>query len=147
MIWKLNCPYYHEDNYFAKRLRLRLPLLSQRKIFTKIRQFLYIHLKIWTAPIITSWNFQKNQAVLLKWLENLNCPCYHELIFSKKYGRFYKVTWKFTLPLSSRGKIFVKIKQFCWSDLKIWIASIVRSSNFHKDKAVLLKRFKNLKCS
>ena len=101
--------------------------------------------------------FSKNKAVLLRWFENLNCPYYHELKISKKYGRFYKVTWKFRLLLSSRGsnffevtwkfelpllpwaEVFSKIKPFCWSDLKIFTASIIMSWNFLKNKAVFLK--------
>ena len=33
---------------------------------------------------ITSWNFRKNKAVLLRYFENLNCHCYHELKFSEQ---------------------------------------------------------------
>ena len=134
MRWKLNCLYYREENYFAKR-----------------RQFCCSDCKIWTAPIITSWNFLKNKAVLLQWFENMNCPYYHELKlskkwssfvevtwnlnypyyhelkFSKKCGRFYEITWKFALPLSSRGQIFTKIKHICLSDLKISTALIITS--------------------
>ena len=48
------------------------------------KQFYWSVLKVWTAPIITSWNFRKIKAVLLKCFEILNCPYYHELKFSQK---------------------------------------------------------------
>ena len=70
--------------------------------------------------------------------ENLNWPYYHEMEFSQKHGRFYEVTWKFALPLLSRGKIFTKIKQFYWSDLKIWTAPIITSSNIRKNTPDLI---------
>ena len=44
----------------------------------------------------------------MKWLENLNSPYYHEVKFSKKYARFYKVTWKFTLPYDHEVKCLQK---------------------------------------
>ena len=76
-------------------------------------------------PYYRELNFYpKNKAVLLMRLEVLNCPYYHEFKFSKKYDKFYQATWKLTLPISSRGKIFSKIKQCCWSDLKIYTATI-----------------------
>ena len=84
------------------------------------------------------------------WLENLNCPYYHELELSQKYGRFYEVTWifqllllsrgknfsqklssfidvtlKFELPLLSRAAIISKIWQILWSHLNIRTASII----------------------
>ena len=73
-----------------------------------MKLFCWCDLKIWTAPIITSWNSLK------------------------RYGRFYEVTWKFALPLLSQGKIFSKIKQFCWCDLKICTAPITTSWFFSK---------------
>ena len=131
--------------------KLKLPLLSRAETFSIIKQFCWSNSKTWTAPIITSWNFLKNKAVLLQWFENMNCPYYHELKFSKKWssfvevtwnlnypyyhelkfskkcGRFYEITWKFALPLSSRGQIFTKIKHICLSDLKISTALIITS--------------------
>ena len=64
--------------------------------------------KIWTAPIITSWNFLKNKAVLLKWFDNLNLleyfSCHHTMreIFSK-IRLFVSMTWKFDLALLSQA--------------------------------------------
>ena len=95
-------------------------------IFSKIREFLWYHLKVWTATIITSWNFCKNIPFLMKPFEHLNCPVimrynsikcktvlmmslpltpltcpyYHKVKFSLKYDSF-NVTWKIHLPLLS----------------------------------------------
>ena len=98
--------------------QLELSLLSRAEIFSKIQQFSCSDSKAWTAPIVTSENFLKNKAVLLKLFENLNSPYYHELIFSQKQSSFVEVIRKFELPLLSRVEIFSKIKQFCWSDSK-----------------------------
>ena len=83
---KLNCPYYDELKFlqkqgnFAEPIRkFELHLLWQASIFSKIRVCLWYHLKIWTAPIITSWIFCKNIAYLMKPFEHLNCPHYHEV--------------------------------------------------------------------
>ena len=100
--------------------KLELPLLSRGEIFLKIKQFWWSDWKIWTAPIIKSWNFYKNKAILLKWLENLNCPYYHELKCSQKYPRFNEVTWIFELPLLSRGKDFFKNKAI----LLMWLENL-----------------------
>ena len=81
----------------------------------------------------------------MKWLENLNSPYYHEVKFSKKYARFYSYLEVHT-ALWSRGKMFTKIKQFCWSDLKPLTVPVITSSNFVKNKAVLLKWLENLNC-
>ena len=98
MIWKFELPLISRTQLFAKSCRFNdeviwifeLRLLSRRKLFRKNQAVLLM----------------QNQADLLMWLENLNFPYYHELKFSQKYGRFYKVTWNFALPLLSRGKIF-----------------------------------------
>ena len=83
----LSCPSNHEQK-FSQNIRqswkFKLSLLSRGKVSTKIRSFLYIHLKIRPAPIITSWNIRKNKAVLLMWFENLHFPYYQELKFSQK---------------------------------------------------------------
>ena len=79
-------------------------------------------------------------------LENLNCPYYHELKYSQKYDRFYEVTWKLALPLLSQGHIFTKIKQLCWSELKIWATLIITSSNVHKNTPHLMKLLEYLNC-
>ena len=102
------------------------------------------HLKFERPLLPRSKLSPKNKVVLLMRFEVLNCPYYPELKFSKWYDSFHEVTWKFALPLSSRSKVFTKIKQFCWSDSKTWTAPIITSSNFLKKKAVLLKWFENL---
>ena len=76
-----------------------------------------------------SWNFRKNTVDLMKSFENLNYPDYHKLKF---WGNFDDFTWKFAQPLLSQGKLFPKIKQFCWCDLKIWPAPIITNWNFWK---------------
>ena len=76
----LNCPYYYELKFSQKQVsfgepirKFELPLLWWASIFSKIREFLWYHLKIWTAPIITSWNI-KSIPFLMKSFEYLNCP-------------------------------------------------------------------------
>ena len=54
------------------------------EVSTKTRQFLHIHLKIWAAPVITSWNLRKYSLDFMMSFENLNYPYYHELKFSQK---------------------------------------------------------------
>ena len=80
------------------------------------------------------------------WFETFNYPYYHELKFSQKYGRFYEVNWKFVLLLLSRDKILAKIRQFCWTDSKIWTASIMKSFNFLKSKGFMISP-ENLNCT
>ena len=147
----LNCPYYHElifsqkqSNFVEVIRKLELPALSRVKFLSKIKQFSCSDSKTWRAPIITSWNFVKKKAVLLKWFENLNCPYYHELKFCQKESSFVEVIRKLELALLSPVEIFWKINQFCWSDSKTWTAPTITSWNFLKYKAVLLKWFENL---
>ena len=125
----LHCSYYREVKF------------SQ-----KIMQFCWCDLKIWPTPIIRSWNFCKNKAVLMKSLEKLNWPYYKEMKLSEKYPRFNEVTWKFELPLLTGGKSSPKISQFCWCDLKIWPAPIITRGNICENKAVLMTSLENLNC-
>ena len=117
----LVCHYYYELKFLRKIRQFwwyhfKLPLLTWGEVFTKIRPFLYIHLKVWSAPIImTSWNFRKNAAVLLKWCENLNCS-------------------------------FSKIVQILWSRLKISATPIITSWNFCKNISNLMNSFEHLNC-
>ena len=108
MTWKFGMALLSRAGIFAKTSsfveviwKLALPPLSQTEIFTKIKQFCWCDLKIWHGPIITSWNFRKNEVVLLTWFENLNCPYYHELKCSY---------WKLELHLLSEARIFLKSK-------------------------------------
>ena len=87
--------------------KIELALLSLGKILAKIRQFSWCELNIWPSPI-TSGNFRKNKADLLKRFGNLNCVCYCGLKFSQKWDSFNGITWKFELPLS-RAESFAKI--------------------------------------
>ena len=133
-----------------------VPLLSRGTISGKIRQFCWNDLKIWTAPIITSWNFLENKAVLLKWLENLICAYYDGLKFSQKYGSlmispenlncpfshelkflqihliFNLVIWIFELPSLSWSIILSNIREFWWCLLKTWPSLISQSEIFAK---------------
>ena len=126
--------------------KLELPLLSRVDIFSKTQQFCWSDSKTSTAPIVTSSNFLKSKAVLLKWFENLNCPYYHELKFSKKSSSFVEVILKLELPLLSRVDIVSKTQQFCWSESKPSTAPIVTSSIFLKNKTVFLQWFENFNC-
>ena len=56
------------------------------------------------------------------------------------------MTWKFGLPLLLQGKILGKVRQFCWSDSKIWTASMMKGWNVLKNKAVLMISPENLNC-
>ena len=127
-------------------------------------------MKIWTATIITSWNFRKNKAILIRYFANLNCHYYHELKSSEEQSNFDQVFCKFELPRLSWAEIFGRIKQFwsrvlkiwtapiitswnflktkrfCWNVLKIWNIPCTTSRNFLQNKAVLLKCFENLTC-
>ena len=123
---------YSIAQYIARWCRLKtwpLPIITSRN-FVKIRVFWRYHWKAWTGPIITMRRVHENKAIQVHsftW-KFVQFPYYHEL----------KVTWIFGLSLISRGKIFSKIRQFCWCDLKIWPAPIIASSNFRKNKAVLM---------
>ena len=62
----LNCPYYYELKCLQKlssfdnvTWQFALPLLSRGQLFPKINQLCWCDLKIWPAPIITSWNVSK----------------------------------------------------------------------------------------
>ena len=103
-----------------------LALLSRPEIFAKMRQFRWCHSKVWPAPIITSWNFSQNTAVLFILLEILNWTA--DMIwkfalfllsranaFAKSKAALAEVTWKFERSLFSRGKHFSKIWQILWS--------------------------------
>ena len=108
------------------------------------------HLKTWpppiiksrTSPIITMRSVHESKAIDMHSRENLSCPCNHEMKFSQKYPRFneviwkyelplyelkylqkwgsFDVTWKFALPLLSRGKLFPKIKAV----LLMWLENL-----------------------
>ena len=136
------------------------------------------HFKTWppsiitirTGPIITMRSVHEKKAIHIHSLENLSCPCNHELKFFQKYPRFNEaiwkfelphydelkffqkwgsfddVTWKFALPVLSQGKLFPKIKQFCWCDLEIWPAPIIANWNFCKNKEALMMSHENLLC-
>ena len=137
----MNCLYYYELNFlknmvvlmvshqiwyspiitretFAKikhfvdvSWKFELHLLSRAEIFAKTREFCWSDSKIWTAPIITGWNFLKNKGVLIS-PENLNCSYYHELKFLQKYLIFNEVIWIFELPQLSWGIILSNMRQF-----------------------------------
>ena len=65
----LPCPYYRELKFCQKEgsfveviWKFELPLLSRAEIFTKTRQFCWTDSKIWTAYIMTGFNFLKNKG-------------------------------------------------------------------------------------
>ena len=146
MIWKFALHLLSRAEIFSKikqfswsDVTIELPLLSQGKLFHKNKAVLLMRLENLDYPIITTWNVHERKTIFIQSLESFNCPYYHELKFSKKYGWFYEITWKFALPLTSRGQIFTKIKQFCWSELKIWTAPIITSWSFLKNMAEFIK--------
>ena len=131
--------------------KFELPLLSSAEIFSKVKQFRWSDLKIWTGPFITSWNFLKNKAVLLKQLENLKYPYRHELNFGKKMVDFAnsleftcfcknkvvlniwpvriitRAIWTFDLLVLLQAGIFAKIRQAWWYHWKIELARLSQS--------------------
>ena len=93
-----HCPYCHEVKFSQKQSsfvvviwKFELPMESRAQMFAKYSRFSDEVTWIFELPLL-SWGkiSHKNEAVLLMWLENLNCPYYHELKFSQKYGRFMK---------------------------------------------------------
>ena len=110
-----------------------LPRLSRGSIFAKIRQFCWCDLEICPAPIIKSWSFWKkwrsfDEATWKFKLSRLSRGKHP----SKIWQKIYEVSWKFALPLLWPGKIFPKVKQFSWCDLKICTAPIIKSWSFCK---------------
>ena len=117
MKWFENCSYYQELKFsqkqggFVKAVRkFELRLLLRAEIFSKIRQFWWYHLKIWTATIITNWNFCKNISHLTKSFEYLNCPIIMRYNFIK-----YKA-----VLMSLENLSFPKISRFWLCHLKNW---------------------------
>ena len=94
------CPYYHELEF------------SQ-----KIKQFCWCDLKICTSPIVKSWNFLKNKA-LLKCFEN------------------------YTAPIVTNWNL-CKHKAFCWSNLKTLLHDEL---NFGKNMTNFMKPLENSDC-
>ena len=110
---KVNCLYYHELKFRKNTLDLMKSLenlncrfYQEVTFLQKVKHFCWCNLKIRPAPIITSKNFGKNQAVFLKRLE------LHQLsragIFSKM-RQFWWYLLKFDLLILSQAKIFAKI--------------------------------------
>ena len=135
---KLTSPDYH---IFFEKVRLfyditwkfELALISRWEVSTKTRQFLYIHLKIQRAPVIMIQSFRKNILDLMKSLENLNYPYYHELTFSQKWDSFAELIWR-TAPIIP-GWYFCSKRQFWWCHLKFWTGAIITCWHFCKTKA------------
>ena len=123
-------------------MKFDMPLLSQGKAFAfaKIRQFCWSNLKIWTAPIITSWNFCKNVSFVMKPFEHLNCPiimrynsikCKAVLMMSLlltpltfPYYYSFNVTYHHIAPIIKFPR---KIKPSLEIHMKIWPASRIMS--------------------
>ena len=63
--------------------KFALPLLSRAEIFAKIKRFVEV-IRKFALPLLSQPEIFAKKSVLLKWFENLNCPYYHELIFSQK---------------------------------------------------------------
>ena len=126
----------------------------------KIRQFSWCELNIWPSPI-TSGNFRKNKADLLKRFENVNCAYYRGLRSSQKWGSFDGITWKFELPFHklkflqkypifnvviwtfellplSWGITFSNKRQFWWCPLKIWPSPIITKWNCRENRTALM---------
>ena len=55
-------------------------------------------LKICTAPIIMSWDFRKNKAVLLKSFLNFELPLLSQAEIFAKIKRFVAVIWNLNCP-------------------------------------------------
>ena len=81
-------------------------------------------LKICTAPIIMSWDFRKNKAVLLKSFLNFELPLLSRAEIFAKIKRFVAVIWNLNCPYHHELN-FDKIWQILWSHLKIRTAPII----------------------
>ena len=68
-----------------------------------------------------SWNFRKNKAVLMISHDIWTAPVITSWNFGKKKNIFVDITWKFELPLLSRVDNFTKTRQLSSSDFKNWI--------------------------
>ena len=142
------------------------PQLSRK--FCKSKAFSWSYLKIWTGPIITIRNVHQNKAILIYSLENLTCPCNHELKFSQNtqhlmkwfknlnYLYYHKLNFRknksFLLtelekcPCHCELKLLLK-RKFWWCHLNFWTGPIIKSWKFCKNKAVLMMSCKRLTCS
>ena len=72
-------------------------------------------------PYYQKVNFSQKQSSFVDVTWN-----YHKLKFLKK-GGFDDITWKFRLPLSSRGKLPTKIRPFQYIHSDIWPPPIITS--------------------
>ena len=89
-------------------------------------------MKLWTSPIITSWNSCKNKLFLLNWVNwRTGLAILQAGIFAQK-DSFDGVTRTFELALLSRAVIFAKIRQFWWCHSKVSPARTITSWNFTK---------------
>ena len=77
----LNCRYYHEMIFSQKQGSFVEPIW-----------------KIWTAFIMTGFNFLKYKGVFMISSDNLKCSYYYELKFLQKYPIFDEAIWTFELP-------------------------------------------------
>ena len=118
-----NCElkYLHKYPRFNKIIWIfKLLLLSRPETCSK-RHFWWSHLKIWTGPIISTWNFCKKANLIISF-ENLNCPNYHDLkILPKKtvlMMSLENLKWSYYLEQK-----FLQKSQFWLYHLKIWIDS------------------------
>ena len=65
-----------------------------------------------------NWPYLKIWTDLIHSLENLSCPCNHELKFSQNNQDLMKWFENLNYPLLSRAEFFAKISHFCWTELK-----------------------------
>ena len=131
----LTFPYYHELKSSQRHpifnevtWKTELPLLSGDKIFARSKLVCWCDLKIWSAHIITIWNFLKNRAALKIWtvpinhswnvrknipdlmksFEYLNCPLYNEVTFSQKKAVLMKSLENLTFSSYHEVKFLLK---------------------------------------
>ena len=151
MIWKIQLSLLSRAKFLQKCPRFNeviwkfVLLLSWADIFTKIRLFWWCHFKIWTYPVIARWSVHKNKGPFYAFTLKYHLPPYCELKFLKKCPRFNGVPWKFELLLFFQEVTFSqKRRHFCWCNLKIRPAPIIRSKDSWNNKAVFLKQFELL---
>ena len=118
----LTFPYYHELKSSQRHpifnevtWKTELPLLSGDKIFARSKLVCWCDLKIWSAHIITIWNFLKNRAALKIW----TVPIIK--------------SWNFCKNILDLMKSF-----------KHLTAPIIMRYNFLKNKVVLMMSLENL---
>ena len=131
--WNFDLPLYHEVKLLLKQDSFNVSfkflclyyhhIAPIMKFLRKIKTLLEIHLKIWPAPRIKSWNFCENIEVLIMSVEKLSLLSATMFQFSEADLDLSHLMW------SSLWKKWMTFSRFRWSHLKILTASKTSTSN------------------